>query len=145
MDVLVQARMWALRNPGLVWGTAVFGAVVTYQVFKYMRKGQPPDQTQERIRRRNVERFERDRDQLEQAQANFFFEGDFTEALQLLAHQMCVLLIVVENRGNDPVTPLSKVWANATVQSLTCNSPTQPGSVVPVHVSPDSSDGRFLQ
>lgn len=92
-----------------------------------------------------MERFERERAELEQKTRSFFFDGELTEALQLFAHQMAILLVILEDHSSNFVTPLSTVWANSTVQELVSQFPTQPADVIAVRVDPKSVDGRFLK
>lgn len=143
MALVQSVKMWMLQNPGIVWSTAILGGIVAWQAYNFVRprKAGP---SQEQIRRMQVERMEREKVALEQSTRRFFFDGDLTEALQLFAHQLAILLVVIEHRGSSIVTPLSTVWANSTVQDLVCQFPTQPSEVIAIHLDPDSVEGKFF-
>merc|ERR1712166_1289981 len=146
MAALAAAEMktWALRNPGAVWATAIFGGMFAYQVYKQICGGGSGDDTQNReeIRQRQVERHERERQQLRQSARDFFFGEDIMAALQLLAQQMVILLVVVDRP--DQITPLSKVWADNSVKQLAGPTSSQLGEVLPIQVDQDSDEGKCL-
>jgi hypothetical protein len=146
MAALAAAEMktWALRNPGAVWATAIFGGMFAYQVYKQICGGGSGDDTQNRdeIRQRQVERHERERQQLRQSARDFFFGEDIMAALQLLAQQLVILLVVVDRP--DQITPLSKVWADNSVKQLAGPTSSQLGEVLPIQVDQDSDEGKCL-
>merc|ERR1712166_1097442 len=146
MAALAAAEMktWALRNPGAVWATAIFGGMFAYQVYKQICGGGSGDDTQNReeIRQRQVERHERERQQLRQSARDFFFGEDIMAALQLLAQQVVILLVVVDRP--DQITPLSKVWADNSVKQLAGPTSSQLGEVLPIQVDQDSDEGKCL-
>merc|ERR1711865_446603 len=142
---LAEMRTWMLTNPGAVWGSVVFGGMLAYSFWKQPRADDEDPANREQIRQRQVARYNRERETLQQSARDFFFDGDLLAALQLLAGQMVSLLVVIEQPDQGSITPLSRVWADNSVRQLASSTANQVGEVLPVRVDAASAEAKCLR